>query len=313
MRFLAAVAGGVGRCGGTRCRPGRTAGAARFFFVGWVVLVLWGFVSSAVAAVAAGDSGGTTARLGTNVLLVGRWLPFKAPLNAAARAQLGRVGTNVAWFPSGLMLPEGWDEGARVPLLVVCTPSGSASIPAVRAYTNAAARERWAVLAVDGPRLAPKRETAPWDWAVVASALDYLHGAMPRTRAWPLALVGFSGGAKKAACLVSAAVAERREVWGVFLGGCNEDYASLGMNVFRPGAAVFDVPVYLSNGRSDPIAGPDHGAAVRQALETAGFRRTKASVYAGDHRLDDDQLVDALQWFREISTSSTARRSSTLR
>ncbi|MBL9136211.1 MAG: hypothetical protein JNK85_10100 [Verrucomicrobiales bacterium] len=255
-------------------------------------------LSFAVSATPAAPSGAPPVRrLGTNVMESGRMLFYKAPLNAYARSQLGRLGTAVPYVNAVLALPPEWESKPRLPLLVVCSPSGAPAVPGVSGYTNGAFAEGWAVLAADGPPLPADKDSVMWNWATVGSALDYLHQADPNTRVWQLAVGGFSGGAKRAACVAAAAMESGYEVKGVFMGGCNEDKVTTGALLYRAGPKFQSTPMFLSNGNQDPIAGPEWGAAVKASMERSGFRNTRQETYPGGHRLDTAQLRNALKWF----------------
>lgn len=230
-------------------------------------------------------------------MIAGRALSFKAPLSAYARGQVPRAAAGITYVSAVLVVPEGWDIRPRVPLLIVCSPSGAPAIPSLAGYTNAALAEGWAVLAADGPPVPFEQDTVMWNWGAVGSALAYVHTALPTTRRWPVAVGGFSGGAKRAACVAAAALQARYELIGIFLGGCNEDRASTGMLLFSPGPQFLKTPVFLGNGDTDPIAGPAHGAAVRASLERSGFSRLRAEVCQGGHRLEPLQVREALAWF----------------
>jgi predicted esterase len=133
---------------------------------------------------------------------------------------------------------------------------------------------------------------------MVSSLLTYLRSAWPQSQQWPFACAGFSGGAKRAA-LIAAQMQRRNDLMiGVFMGGCNEDRATLGYAIARPGPAFFSVPMFLSNGTRDRIAGVTEGEKVRTSMLQGGFREVRLETYNGEHRLDTNGLRLALEWFR---------------
>lgn len=270
---------------------------------GALLAILLPWAGAAPAAVEADAGPSRTApvarRLGTNELAGGRPLAYRAPLSAYARAQVPRLGTNVPFVSAVLVLPPDWSERSSVPVLVVCSSSGAPAIPQLKGYTEAALAEGWAVLAADGPPLRADVDTVLWNAGTVGSALDYLHVALPESRAWPLALGGFSGGAKRAVCVAAALMQARRPVLGVFLGGCNEDRATTGALLFGPGPAYFSTPMFLSNGENDPIAGPGQAAVVQASMTRSAFKRTRLETYPGGHRLHAPHVREALRWFLE--------------
>lgn len=224
-------------------------------------------------------------------------MTFRALLTPYAKAQLPKIGTNVTHVSGGVVFPEAWETRARVPILVICSPSGAPAIPSMRGYTNVALAEGWVVLAADGPRLSMDRDTVFWNWAAVESALGYLHLMVPKSRTWPLAVGGFSGGGKRAPCVAAAAMAGKENVIGVFMGGCNEERASLGAQLFPAGPRFLTAPMMLSNGLSDPIAEAGYGVAIKAAMERVGFRNIRTRTYAGGHSLHAEDVREALRWF----------------
>jgi len=85
----------------------------------------------------------------------------------------------------------------------------------------------------------------------------------------------------------------------VFMGGCNEDRATLGMSLFQPGPAFKRVPMFLSNGDGDPIAGIEAGTRVRDSMMRSGFQNVRLESHPGEHRLNKEHLRDALVWFEQ--------------
>ena len=153
------------------------------------------------------------------------------------------------------------------------------------------------IFAAEGPRLDPNDDTIQWGWGILSSALDQFYRTWPPTRQWPVACVGFSGGAKRSAAVAAAMSHDGWRVIGVFMGGCNEDRATLGQQLFQPGNSFKGVPMFLSNGESDPIANPEQGAAVRDSMIRSGFTAVRLETYAGQHQLSQEHLREALRWF----------------
>lgn len=245
--------------------------------------------------------------MGTNVVRGGGSYSYRAPLSTYAKAQVAQLRTNVPYVSAVLVLPDDWETRPILPLLIVCCSSGALAIPQVAGYTNPALAQGWAVLAADGPRLPPDRDSVMWNWGAVQSALDYLHRAIPRSRLWPVAVGGFSGGAKRAACVAAAAIEGRYDVWGVFMGGCNEDRASTGLLLYRSGAKYLKTRLFLSNGERDPIAGPVHGEAVKASMARSGFSQVTLKTYSGAHRLSQEHVREALQWFEKAGDAHAVR------
>ncbi len=237
---------------------------------------------------------------GTNVVEPGRIVEFVAPMNARARFE-----------STSLRLPTGVVRGAFVApagktnlstpwrLLIVSVPSGGSALQALPAYVNVALPHGWAVFAADGPRVDASVDSVQLGWGILSSALDQFQRTWPMTKRWPKACAGFSGGAKRAAAMAAALMKEGHSVAGVFMGGCNEDRVTLGLQLYQPGDRFKKVPLFLSNGATDSIAGPAAAATVAESIRRSGFEELRTEVYEGGHRQNDAHLAAALDWFSD--------------
>ena len=229
----------------------------------------------------------------------------------ASMAQGLRFGTNVAapgqiihfaarQAKGALVLPEGYTNLLRPGrLLVVSVPSGGSAISWLPSVTNVALSQGWAVLAADGPKVAVNDDTIQRGWSMLSSVLQEVARTWPQAKRWKVACAGFSGGAKRSAAVAAAMVKDGWRVAGVFMGGCNEDRATTGMSLFQPGPAFKNVPMFLSNGENDPIAGAEYGTRVRDSMARSGFSNVRLEHYPGEHRLNKEHLRDALIWFEQ--------------
>jgi predicted esterase len=157
------------------------------------------------------------------------------------------------------------------------------------------------VAAVDGPKVKTEQDDHVFAWAMISSLLDQLRLSWPNSKQWPFACGGFSGGAKRAAMTAANMMRQQDIVIGVFMGGCNEDRATTGFHLAKPGAGFLNIPLFLSNGTRDPIANPSHGLTVKESMERTGFRHIRLESYDGEHRLNTNHVRVALEWFRQPS------------
>jgi predicted esterase len=220
------------------------------------------------------------------------------PLTGNAAFQAGSAGQRATPLKGSVDIPAGFDARRAWPVLLVCAPSGSSAVGAARWYTNVALAQGWIVVAVDGPKVAVQQDNNVFAWAMISSLLGEIRRNWPQSKQWPFATAGFSGGSKRAAMVAAEMMQHGDRVIGVFMGGCNEDRATLGYQISHPGAAFLDVPMFLSNGTRDPIASPAHAAPVKASMEQTGFRKIRAETYNEGHKLDTNTLAMALEWFR---------------
>lgn len=235
----------------------------------------------------------------TNAPAPPRIIALKVPANTAANAEATRVGIPGLLVLRGVVgLPSGFDPRRVWPVLVITAPSGASAVQSFNAYTNVAFPLGWVVAAVDGPKVSVQNDNSVFAWAMISSLLEQLRTSWPQSKQWPFAVAGFSGGAKRAAMTAAQMARQRDWVIGVFMGGCNEDRASTGYELSRPGVPFLDVPMFLSNGTRDPIASPSHGERVRASMEQTGFRNIRFETYDDQHRLSTNHVRVALEWFR---------------
>jgi hypothetical protein len=255
---------------------------------------------------------GLGAPASTNPASPPKIIQLSVPLNGRAAVEVNRAGLRGATALKGIVaLPQDFDPRRSWPVLLVTAPSGSSAVRSLSSYTNVALAQGWVVAAIDGPKVNVEKDNNVFAWAMISSLLDQLRLSWPQSKGWPFACAGFSGGAKRAAMTAAEMMRQRDVVIGVFMGGCNEDRATLGYQISRPGDGFLGVPMFLSNGTRDPIAGALQGSTVKQSMEQTGFRKVRLESYDDQHRLDTNQLRIALEWFRPAGKNALSGRAGT--
>ena len=225
------------------------------------------------------------------------------PLTAQERSYFSEGGNTapshavaVLAVPAGFTLAKSW------PVLV---PVATSDFKRQNAddlrdfYRDAAVAEGWIVLAGDGPTPAA-HDSAGWRGAGTLAALDALHRGFPGSAKWPVAVAGFSGGAKRAGIIAPLLSRAGCRVSGIFLTGINEDLLTEGYRTLQPGAAFLQTPIYLSSGQDDRVARIAQQQAVKQAMERTGFTRIRQDIFPAGHAVSRSQVRLALRWFREL-------------
>lgn len=164
-------------------------------------------------------------------------------------------------------------------------------------YMQAAFNEGWLVLAGDAEGN-PPRDTAGWRAAMTIAALDALHRSFPGSNKWPIAVAGFSGGAKRAGNLAPLFAVAGNRVSGIFLTGVNEDRLSEGYRTFRPGAGFLRTPIYISAGQQDRVARMADQQNLKRTLEQTGFTNVRVVTMPHGHAVSRSAVREALAWFR---------------
>ena len=249
-------------------------------------------------------AGAQRLHFGTNVVQPGKVIEFAAPLNGSARMEASALRLTMPTARGAFVAPAGLTNLLKpCPLLIVSVPSGGSAIHSLPSITNTALSEGWAVLAADGPKVDQNDDTVQFGWAMLSSVLEQFHRTWPQSKQWPVACAGFSGGAKRSATVAAAMMKEGYQVIGIFMGGCNEDRVTLGLQLYQPGDRFKLVPIFLSNGSGDPIANPTQAATVAESMRRSGFQALRLESYDGGHRQNNEQLALALQWFRQSASA----------
>ena len=227
---------------------------------------------------------------------------FRAPLDEEGADILKKEGNPATEAVVALWLPPDFDPAKTWNVLLVSATADSSSVNSLFMYLNSAKTSGgWIVLGADGPSTPPKGDTTPWRWQMARAGLLALEAAWPAARQWPVATAGFSGGAKRSGLLGALLCADERTVIGMYMGGCNDDMATKGLQEYRPNSLAFrKVPIYLSTGDQDETATLVAANRVRQSMEGSGFREVRSETYSGGHTADAAQITEALDWFKEL-------------
>jgi hypothetical protein len=202
-----------------------------------------------------------------------------------------------------LSFPPGFDPARRCPLMIVTstTDFNRTSPMDAPAYKPMADAEGWALLASDAT-IKATHDSTPWRLALLGAALDALHKDLPQSKNWPIAFAGFSGGSKRS-CIVGAMLVKGgvvTNICGFFLSGMNEDKLSEAYKTYQPRADFLNIPVWLSDGMSDPIATPSLVGQAAANMRRTGFKRVRLEHFMGGHQLKRSEVRLALRWFRQL-------------
>jgi predicted esterase len=223
---------------------------------------------------------------------------FDAPLSPAAR-KLSAIGGNppATTAKCGVAFPKGFDARKPHPIFVWNSAQTASAVDGMAEIARTATDAGWVALAADAA-LPARVETTEWCVAMLMAAFDRLERSWPDVRKCPVAVGGFSGGAKRSVYIGAALMEQKHPLIGMFWGGCNEDRTADALRWHKPGDAYKTVRIALSTGTSDPIVPPERAKSVLDSLASAGFKTLRSFPYEGQHTLDRDQLREALLWFR---------------
>jgi hypothetical protein len=230
-----------------------------------------------------------------------RILQFTVPLTREGRMALAAKNQLVDYAKVAIAVPRDFDPALPNPILLVSgTSDGDASsIRLMPMYTNVALRLGWVVIAADGPFGKPVLDNPAWRWALASSLLEHIHKTWPKSRRWPIATAGVSGGGKWSGVMGAILANKGYNLVGVFMGAVNQDLASESAKLYEPATRYKNTPIYLSSGSEDKIATPQHHDEVKQSLLQNGFSKVRLESFQGGHALSEGELRKALGWFLE--------------
>ena len=229
-------------------------------------------------------------------------LEFPVPVTREARISIGTSkNTPVDFARAGIAVPRNFEPDFPTPILLVSgTSDGDASsVRAMQVFTNIALRLGWIVIAADGPSGKPANDNPPWRWAMASSLLEHVHKTWPKSRRWPIAAAGVSGGGKWSGVLGAILANKNYNLVGVCMGAVNQDMASEAAKLYEPAIRYKRVPIFLSSGTDDKIATPEHHNGVKESLLHNGFTNVRLETFKGGHALSETELRKALNWFVE--------------
>lgn len=229
-------------------------------------------------------------------------LEFPVALTREARISVSTSKNTPVDFAHGaIAVPRNFDPSLPTPILLVSGTSDGdgSSVRAMQAFTNIALRLGWIVIAADGPFGKPANDSPPWRWAMASTLLEHIHKTWPKSRRWPIATAGVSGGGKWSG-VIGAVLANRGyNLVGVFMGAVNQDFASEAAKLYEPAVRYKRTPIFLSSGTDDKVATPEHHGQVKESLLHYGFTSVRLETFKGGHALSEAELRKALNWFIE--------------
>ncbi len=235
----------------------------------------------------------------------GEILTIEVPLSAKRRAEAAKDGNaKLAHAKMAIAVPQGFDPAKSWPVLVISNTETYSNIDSMRQFKQAALDEGWVILAADAVE-AEKNKEGSMRWPCIAAAFDYLTGAWPAVKDWPVACGGMSGGAKNSTFLAADLVREHHRVIGMLMMGCNQDMATVAYRKTAPGGGFLNAAIFLSSGKSDTIATPAQHEAVKNSLQASGFHKLRLESFDGGHDIYQPHIGEALRWFTAQSSQSS--------
>lgn len=242
----------------------------------------------------------------------GETVRAEVPLNAAEKSYtVGVTRDPPSTAVAVIAVPRGFDPRRTWPVLVVFSTTDFKRLnrdDLVDFYRNAALAQNWVIIAGDGHNF-ESNDSNGWRAAMTLAALDALHNSFPGSRNWPVAVAGFSGGAKRASLLAPLLFLEGCRLCGIYLAGVNEDSLSVSYRKARVGREFLNIPIFISSGTNDNIAPPGRAGSVVASIKSSGFRFVRLETFSGGHGVKNTHTIEALRWFRAQPKEQRPRRS----
>ena len=228
-----------------------------------------------------------------NKLSPGKKVEFTLALDREGLEALADNG-GITQAKIGLWVPEDFNPARTWNVLLV---SAGSSVSGMGAYVEAAkSAGGWIVMGAEGAS-EPLADDVTYRWTTMRTGLEALGAEWPAAKKWPVATGGFSGGAKWSGLMGGKLQANGYPLAGMWMGGCNEDMATMAFVYYVPGEEFLDVPIFLSGGDSDPTAPPAEVQAVRDSMQRTGFKNIRMKSYSGGHSLYSPHVEEGLRWF----------------
>jgi hypothetical protein len=249
------------------------------------------------------EAGATALQFGGVPISPGETVRANVPLSAEEKVYASDATKNVpSQAVAVIAIPQNFDPHKTWPVLIVFSTTDFRRLnrdDLVQFYRDAALAQGWVILAGDGREFAPN-DTHGWRAAMTLAALDALHRSFPGSAQWPVAIAGFSGGAKRASVLAPLLYIKGCRLCGIYLTGVNEDVLSVSYRKSRIGAEFLKIPIFVSSGINDSIAPPARARAVASSLKSTGFKLVRFEAFPQGHAVKNDHTIEALRWFRAL-------------
>jgi hypothetical protein len=208
---------------------------------------------------------------------------------------------NVTHATVGVYLPPDFDPARRPKLFLpfATFDGGFSHISRAQAFSPAAGKSGWVMVAADGPRK-PQQFSVDWvDTLLEAALSDLAASELPGLRQWPVACGGNSGGAKLSGWMAGRLAARGYRLTGLFLAGCNNDTVSAGARESKVPSEYKKIAIYVSHGRSDTVATPAMVSKVVQSIKSGGFKNVEVEQFNGGHELNEESLALGMRWLAD--------------